>query len=631
MIQLRRGRGQDAAAREGGEAARGAAPGEKGLSRPGEPAPDTAAPEKAAAPGPSDAAPEADATYPGASDMGAGNMSANDAATGPAAGKAPFGPGAESTGAAGPDIPEAEDPASGPAPLGEAEAEDAASGPAFLEEAEAEGPAGEDGEEYGEYEDEAYESEAYDEEDEPRPSLGRRFLRAVLVGLLKLIFWLLMVALCVLGLVAAVGYFLYQSTTAAELPVSNASFAGQALIATDYSWQLPVMGPLRRTFNLADSLAPSEEANSGEESAERPEPPEDPQLLQTIDVVSPALTLPGGMDARLEIFPAGSDTPVFLGDAEAFSCFVFAENGIYDATLTVSLGEEEEPDPSEPAGHYTYHFRFTLAAKPRVTLSGDPLMEGSVLGLRVTGLTGDLSPWVSCEWGSASFVRQGSAWMAYLALPESFLAGEYPLEVIYGDTRETVTVHAVYRQTLELDTFTADGSAAIPYMGAAPSNIRPLFEIADPEVYWADTGFIQPVQGRTVRNYAVVEYTDRVVDKELLAADPYWVEYNKTIPGRRSLNVTFATRPGAQIVAPADGRVVFAGLAAGSRCVVIEHGCGLKSLFYLLGRIDVSEGDFVSQGTPLGTAQGHTICEVRLGDSPLNPWEVWGNYGGLAF
>lgn len=498
-------------------------------------------------------------------------------------------------------------------------------------------------------------------DDPPEPSergaggLGRRMLRGLGIGLLKLCFWLVMVALCVLALVAGVGYFLYQNTTAGSLPAASPSFAGQPLIATDYLWQLPVMGPLHRTFNLADSLAEAaaaaSEAGSAAEAADpeavdAPEagqtpgagglaapltPPEDPQQLDPVGSVSPALILPDGMDSRLEILPAGGAEPVFSGDGAAFAGFVFAENGSYDATLTLSQGEESEADPSEAVGHYTYHFRFTLSAKPQASLSSEVLTEGSVLGLRVTGLTGELAPWVSSELGGAGFVRRGDAWVAYLAAPESFLAGEYVLKLTYGEVSEEIPIRAAYRQTQELDTFTADGTAAIPYLGAAPANIQPLLEIADPEVYWADTGFIQPVQGRPVRNYAVVEYTDRIVDPVLLAADPALVEFNKTIPGRRSSNVTFATRPGAEILAPADGRVVFTGLAAGSRCIVIEHGCGLKSLFYLLARIDVSEGDYVRQGQLLGTAQGHTICEVRLGEAAVNPWEVWGNYGGLSF
>lgn len=493
-------------------------------------------------------------------------------------------------------------------------------------------------------EDAAEDEDAYIEEDgwseeedaespEPRPRAGRRVLRALLL----VVGWFLMVALFVLLLVSVVSWLLYRSVTLADLPEVSPAFAGQALEETDFDWALPVVGPLRRRFTMADRFeaAAAAASASGEEADSAADlsaaVPEEPQMLTPVETVSPSLRLPEQMVSRLEIVKAGSGEPVFSGSGEEFSRFVFTENGSYDALLTLSQGETDEtPDLSEPQGHYTYHFRFTLSARPEITLSSDPVMEGSVLRIGITGLTGDVSPMVTGELGSASFARLGSGWAAYLALPQTFTAGEFTMEILYGDARETVSVHAIYRQTQELDTFTADGSAAIPYLGAAPDNIRALFEIADPEIYWAEKGFIQPVQGRPVRNYAVIEYTDRIVDKALLEADPALVEYNKTIPGRRSVNVTFATRPGAEIVAPADGRVVFAGLAGGSRCVVIEHGCGLKSLFYLLARIDVSEGDYVNQGALLGTAQGHTICEVRLGDSPINPWEVWGNYGGLA-
>ena len=64
---------------------------------------------------------------------------------------------------------------------------------------------------------------------------------------------------------------------------------------------------------------------------------------------------------------------------------------------------------------------------------------------------------------------------------------------------------------------------------------------------------------------------------------------------------------------------------------MIEHGCGVKSLFYLLGRRDVDEGDFVTQGQQIGTTQGHVICEMRVGDIPVNPWDAWRGAGGLFF
>ena len=135
-------------------------------------------------------------------------------------------------------------------------------------------------------------------------------------------------------------------------------------------------------------------------------PPEEPQMVGQVDSVSPPLRLPEDMDSRLEIVVAGSGEPVFLGSGGEFSGFVFPENGTYDAYLTLSQGEEGEgePDLSEPQGHYTYHFRFTLSARPQIALSSDPVTEGSVLRVGITGLIGDVSPMVTGELGSASFV-----------------------------------------------------------------------------------------------------------------------------------------------------------------------------------------------------------------------------------
>ena len=107
---------------------------------------------------------------------------------------------------------------------------------------------------------------------------------------------------------------------------------------------------------------------------------------------------------------------------------------------------------------------------------------------------------------------------------------------------------------------------------------------------------------------------------------------NEAIAPRRSVNVTMAVTPGKKVLAPAAGRVVYAGTTSGGgRTVVIEHGCGLKSILYLLGRIDVSEGEYVAQNDVLGTTQGHIICEMRLYDIPISPWEAWRGQGALMW
>ena len=90
-----------------------------------------------------------------------------------------------------------------------------------------------------------------------------------------------------------------------------------------------------------------------------------------------------------------------------------------------------------------------------------------------------------------------------------------------------------------------------------------------------------------------------------------------------SSGLTLAPRPGAQVVAPAAGRVAFAGPYRGyGRIVIIEHDGGWTSLVTGLARLDVQVGDRLVGGAPLGVAgQGQpTISlELRREGEPVNP------------
>lgn len=73
--------------------------------------------------------------------------------------------------------------------------------------------------------------------------------------------------------------------------------------------------------------------------------------------------------------------------------------------------------------------------------------------------------------------------------------------------------------------------------------------------------------------------------------------------GVRARGLTIATQAGAQIVAPADGRIAFAGPYRGfGQIIIIDHGGGWTSLLTDLARLSVPVGQDVQQGEPLGTA-----------------------------
>jgi septal ring factor EnvC (AmiA/AmiB activator) len=95
--------------------------------------------------------------------------------------------------------------------------------------------------------------------------------------------------------------------------------------------------------------------------------------------------------------------------------------------------------------------------------------------------------------------------------------------------------------------------------------------------------------------------------------------------GESAKGLTFATRPDAEVVAPFDGRVVFAGAFRGyGQILIIGHGDGYHSLVAGLDRIDTSVGQMVVAGEPIGRmsaneAKPRLYLELRHNGQPINP------------
>ncbi|MEM7689165.1 MAG: peptidoglycan DD-metalloendopeptidase family protein [Pseudomonadota bacterium] len=121
-----------------------------------------------------------------------------------------------------------------------------------------------------------------------------------------------------------------------------------------------------------------------------------------------------------------------------------------------------------------------------------------------------------------------------------------------------------------------------------------------PRVTGAPQELQLPVQGRTITGFG-----------------------ERRASGLRSKGLSLAPQPGAQIVAPANGRVAFAGPYEGfGRIVIIEHADGWTSLVTGLARTDVEVSQDVIGGAPLGVADdegGVITIELREGGEPVNP------------
>jgi septal ring factor EnvC (AmiA/AmiB activator) len=75
--------------------------------------------------------------------------------------------------------------------------------------------------------------------------------------------------------------------------------------------------------------------------------------------------------------------------------------------------------------------------------------------------------------------------------------------------------------------------------------------------------------------------------------------------GVRSRGLTFAVPEGADVTAPASGKVAFAGLFRGyQNVVIIDHGGGWTTLISGLGPMRIRAGDRIAQGALIGAAAG---------------------------
>ncbi|HSK38939.1 MAG TPA: peptidoglycan DD-metalloendopeptidase family protein, partial [Arenibaculum sp.] len=96
--------------------------------------------------------------------------------------------------------------------------------------------------------------------------------------------------------------------------------------------------------------------------------------------------------------------------------------------------------------------------------------------------------------------------------------------------------------------------------------------------------------------------------------------------GNASRGLTIATRPGAAVISPFDGSIMFAGPFKGyGQILIVEHADGYHSLIAGLGRIDTRVGQQVLAGEPIGAMATRgdgtpdLYFELRRKGQPINP------------
>lgn len=418
-------------------------------------------------------------------------------------------------------------------------------------------------------------------------------------GLWRVLRWLLLVAAFV-ALVAGVGIaWLYSGASDEAIPEVSASFNGQTLETASSSWHVPVVANFfKRTYS---------EKNFTE-----------PEQLDDLETTRAVLRVQAdGCDTELEITDEADQT-VFEGTAEEFESFRFSQNGSYTGRLRVYRDNDSLDHEAGVSGQQIYLFTFQVRLKPGIRLNTTTVQQGGVAALRVSGILDTETPTLDTDLTNTGFHEGESGWIVYLPIEYDREPGDYTLTVTAGGYTEELTL-TVSQRTEQARDVSSRSQLTSPYLGLedTPAEVQALLNTGAAEAAWAEEGFVQPFTDSIEISlaYGTTEYVGRTRTQRQAG----------TGSGRTSTNIVVTGRRGGQLIAPADGQVLLAedlGGTAGNT-IVIDHGAGVKSIFYNLRELSVQKGQTVIRGQQIATTNQATIGEVRIVDVPVEPLSIW--------
>ncbi|MBQ2084849.1 MAG: M23 family metallopeptidase, partial [Oscillospiraceae bacterium] len=134
-----------------------------------------------------------------------------------------------------------------------------------------------------------------------------------------------------------------------------------------------------------------------------------------------------------------------------------------------------------------------------------------------------------------------------------------------------------------------------------------------------DDCFTQPVGGTVTTEFGLFRYTND---------DP--------VPTRH-VGIDIANAEGTPVLAAASGYVIVAGYnGVSGYTVVMDHGLGVRTYYFHMSKLSVTEGDFAEEGSEIGQvgstgyATGpHLHFNVMVHDNSIDPWATFTGTSGI--
>ena len=419
-------------------------------------------------------------------------------------------------------------------------------------------------------------------------------------GLGSIARWLLLVLIFVLVIAVAGVVWLYRSATPDMLPQIRVTFAGQEVAPSSYQWKVPVVGKaIRRTYAETLSSAPA-------------------TLAQPVEQTSPDFTVsPDSYRSELTVTDS-EDAVVFEGDVETFANFQFTENGEYTAELTLYSDESPVAGDAAVIGSETWQLSFKVEVRPTVHLFATSVQQGGVAAVTVSDTVDGRPPQIQTTLKNAGFAKAGTGWVCYLPIPWDHAAGTQQLVVTMGDYSETLEFE-VQAAKWNYKDYSSTSQFVTPYIGQddIPAELQNVLGQKVTPVAWAEGNFVQPLLNTldVELYYGMTEYAGRSRSQRA----------SNSGGGRTATNMVLSTTWGELLIAPANGTVALAkDLGEGfGNTLVIDHGAGVRSIFYHLQQLNVKAGDQLKQGQSIATCGSTLVAEMRIGTVPIDPRPVW--------
>lgn len=419
-------------------------------------------------------------------------------------------------------------------------------------------------------------------------------------GAVKFGKWTLLVVCSVLLIAGAGIAWLWNGATETAIPEMTVTLDGEELPVTAYSWEVPVIGNrLKRTYADTVSTSPY-------------------QVTTEVESTRPVIRVsPDNMVSQLTV-RSDSGGEVFSGTLREFAAARLPGNGGYQAELVLHEPEDQFEEGGTISGSQTYQFAFVVEVRPTVRLNTTSVPQGSVAAIVVSDIQEGDVPELKCEFANCGFVPCSRGWVCYLPIPYDTQPGSYQLRVVTRSYDQAVTL-TVRSAAFGYRDYRYQSQLVSPWIpeSETPEQVRAVLETCDPQIYWSAKGFVQPfVSSITIDlPFGTTEYVGRSSSQRASGGGS----------GRTSINAVVSTRKGNTFIAPAEGRVLLAEDLGGNagNTVVIEHGAGLKSIFYCLGSLSVEEGEMVVQGQALGTTSKRMVAEARIGTVPVDGFAIW--------